>query len=130
MEFIDSKSWLFLCHECGELYRSNGDEGLAEDMLDDEERVAALPPPLCPGCGADRVVLEDAFMSRWHCVACRAEIGWDGLEPPKVLAGEEPLELFVIDADGNVKRSIRDLWPSADDPRLVTRSNLKRSVDP
>jgi hypothetical protein len=37
VELIDSKSWLFLCHECGELFRNNGDEGLAELLLADEE---------------------------------------------------------------------------------------------
>lgn len=127
VELIDSKSWLFLCHECGELFRNNGDEGLARLLLEDEERVAALRPPICPGCGADRVVLEDAFMSRWHCVACRAEIGWDGLSPPEVLVGKEPLRLLVIDRDGNVKHDIRELWPSVDDPRLVNRSKPERS---
>jgi hypothetical protein len=40
VELIDSKAWLFLCHECGELYRNNGDEGLAELLLEEEENDA------------------------------------------------------------------------------------------
>jgi hypothetical protein len=93
---------LFRCGACKRWFRNNGDADAAADMLIEEERIEALTPPVCPACGADRVKLFDAFMARWYCESCDADLSWDVNGKPEILDESAfPVTVLIYDDRGN-----------------------------
>jgi hypothetical protein len=38
IELLDARAWCYCCHRCGSVFQNNGNEGLAEALLNEDER--------------------------------------------------------------------------------------------